>query len=1428
MFYPKKCQNVFFDAAKLYNTKKSSKFGYLPVLYLRLIFNLEFATIPINDVPINQKQVILYHFYIIISHLLYKRDTFIHFHKIQYNKYLYICKNDITPMRKLFITISLIICCILDLKSQEFKFILEEQLSSKLISDIYQDRDGFIWISTDNGINRFDGNKVIAYNHIENDSLSLKHNLVYASFEDHKGNLYVGTYTGIQIFDKSRNCFSKYAIHSNGDDFSETVNGFCELPDGTICSYGDNAYKISVIDGNPIAEPVDWDIDTHSIFKIDCDNQNNVWAVKREDGLYKIRNGHSRKICDYNNPDFFIYDFHIVNGKIYIVTTGNDIYKYDSDLDKLFKLNKEPISKASIRYIFDYNNSSELLVCTDGNGFKLIDIYSGYVKDFYLNIPMLTSNHLKIHKVIKDQNKNWWISLYQKGAAVISASQNAFGYIGYKSLLNNIIGNSTASAICKDYSGNIWVGTDGDGIYKINNEATSSVHFHTYADGGTAPSIIKAICADSNGDIWFGTYGNGIGKISSNQNKYVSYENVFSRQGKATTRIYDIIEDYDKRLWVASLGAGIYCYDIEKGKLIEELSFNEEINKWQTSLLHTTNNLLYVGTFDGLYYINLSADTIRPIQISTRTVINSIYEDSKGQVWAGDNNGLMLVNTSGVVQYYNIEQGLPDVSINSINEGNDNTLWLASDKGLLNYSPITQKCVRFTTNDGLQNLGFSKNHSFKDGSGKIWFAGDYGITYFRPQDLEQSVNKRHVRIIDFLINNESITTESLSGDLPIVSEPVYHAKSFNLSQSNNSFSIEFGTYELDTPKFAVYKYSVNNDEWKTISPGSQRAYFNNLKSGTYNIRYKLVDNLVESDIQEIRVFVRPYWWASAWAIIAYSIFSFALILYFLRQIRYQYLTQKQHKRHQRVIEINEAKLQFFTNISHEIKTPLSLIISPLQKLMATDTDPKRQAAYSTMYRNSKMLSELINQLLDLRKIDNGKLKLNFRKAEINSIIEDLSSYFNIISEEKKISFSFVHDAQELFVWIDVQYFSKIIMNLLSNAFKYTPQGGRIVLSVRTIEKTDGKQYAEIEVKDNGIGIQEKDLQYIFDRFYIAENNKNNGSSNGIGLHLTRSLVNLHHGIIKAQNNSDGQGASFVVELPLGKEHFRDDETLLEGFEKTPAQVQSIDFNFETGNNDKIKSQSTKNLLIVDDDPEILNYLRKELSQDFHIDTCNNGKDALQMVFNKKPDLIISDVMMQEIDGITLCKKIKQNVNFNHIPIILLTAKSDETTNLQGLKYGADAFVAKPFYIEILRRTALNLVNLRSQLQNIYTGQQTQEERQVKIEMESPNQKLLDRIMKVVNNNLSNPELSIDMICEEVGISRAHIYRKLKELTNQSGRDFIKNIRLRYAENLLLEDSYSIGQIAEKVGFSKASNFSLAFKEKYGLSPHQWREAQKNK
>lgn len=1307
---------------------------------------------------------------------------------------------------------------------QEFKLMLDEQLSSKLIKDIYQDTDGFVWITTDNGLNRYDGNKIRIYNHIENDSTSLCNNLVISVFEDGKGHVYVGSYKGMQLYEKKTDSFPVHATFRDGRLFDETVNGFCELPDGRVCSFGDNTWILNAEDDRLVVDSLHWDIPGTDIYRIGCDNEDYIWALKRNVGLYRIKNNKSQLICEYNNSEFSTYDFRIAGGRVYIISTQNDIFRFLPGPNRIEKLNTEPISTTSVRDICQYDEKS-LIVCTDGNGIKSIDCISGKVSDLQVNIPFLSSNHLKVHKAIFDSVGNFWIGLYQKGVAMISTSQSMFGYYGYKSLLNNIIGNSTISSLCQDDKKNLWVGTDGDGLYKINASGTESKHYASQSDGGTIPSIIKNLILDSEGNLWISSYGNGCGCFDTKAERYSSFEKIFSRFGKAANRIYDIVEDNEKRIWLASLGAGTFCYDLKSNQLIEELSFYKEVNAWQTCLLHTSDNRLLIGTFNGLFSVDLNKENPTPELVSERTAINTLFEDSEGKIWIGDNDGLCYIGTNGDVCYLTPEQGVPVASVNSINEDSRHTLWLATNNGIINYNPDNQTSSRYTAADGLKCTEFSKMHSFTDDNGQIWFAGDYGITFFDPIALEHPESSDfHIRLVDFYINNERITANTLSSGKQIINCSVYEAEEFRLANQDNSFYIELGTVEPETPELAEYLYSINGKDWITIEANTRIAKFSDLTPGTYDLRFKMRYNQMESNTKVIKVIIRPYWWASVWAVLLYILLLAALIIFIYRQLRIRYLAKKAIERNQHAMEINNAKLQFFTNISHEIKTPLSLIVSPLQKLIASDSDPKRQESYRTMHRNTKMLIQLINQLIDIRKIDNGRLTLSFHKAEVISLINEISASFEVMIEEKNLKFTFEHEMEKLYMWVDAGYFDKIIMNLLSNAIKYTPNNGQVSISLQ-INKAEDK--AVITVSDTGIGIMAEDRKHIFERFYTASNNVGNWSSNGIGLHLTHSLVHMHHGNIVVKDNVDGIGTCFVVTLPLGTKELEQEGILTDIIEHESTFVQ--DFSATAAqHSEKIKTYSTKNLLIVDDDLEIVKYLRKELASDFHIETCNNGLDALQRIFKKQPDIIISDVMMPELDGLTLCRKIKQNTTLNHIPVILLTAKADENTNLQGLKFGADAYITKPFYIEILRRTAINLVNMRAQMKLIYSGQQMQEDRLVKMELDGPNKKLLDRIMNVVNENISNPNLSIDMLCDEVGISRAHIYRKLKELTNQSGRDFIKNIRLKYAETLLLEDNFSISEIAEKVGFTNPGNFSSTFKEKNGLPPLQWREKMKKK
>jgi len=494
----------------------------------------------------------------------------------------------------------------------------------------------------------------------------------------------------------------------------------------------------------------------------------------------------------------------------------------------------------------------------------------------------------------------------------------------------------------------------------------------------------------------------------------------------------------------------------------------------------------------------------------------------------------------------------------------------------------------------------------------------------------------------------------------------------------------------------------------------------------------------------------------------------------------------------------------------------------LLSLIKQDSDPHRRSIYETIRRNAERILGLINQMMDLRKIDKGQMVMHMCKTDIVGFVNDIYTLFTQQAKAKNIRFSYEHDTNELPVWVDRGNFDKIIVNILSNAFKYTPPGGEI-----HIRLTHNGEQMFIAVRDTGEGIPEDKLPHIFERFYQSPssiNDRNVGT--GIGLDLTRSLVELHHGSIEAHNNTDGKGCEFTVTVPLGNSHLKPEEMITENREpeQTTSLIEDDSMAIETeeGNErEPLKISRRQKLVIVEDDIEILDYLTTELGPDYDVIRCSNGKQGLQATLKELPDLVISDIMMPEMDGNTLCSKIKTNGTTSHIPVILLTAKSRDEDQLEGLATGANAYIVKPFNLDILRRTIVNLIHTHQMLQLKYARNDQLEELVEDIKMKSPDDKLLEKVMSVINKNLGNSDLSVDKIADEVGISRVHLHRKMKELTGQTPHDFIRNIRLKKAATLLSSGDMNVSEVMYACGFSNAASFSTVFKKLYGVSPREY-------
>ncbi|MDR2917989.1 MAG: response regulator [Tannerella sp.] len=1327
-------------------------------------------------------------------------------------------------------------------------FSADKEISNSLIYNIYQDHNGVVWISTEDGLNRYDGAKFTIYKHDKNDSLSIKHDFVRLFFEDSKGHFLVGFYNGLQSYDYATNTFHNIPmLLDNGEPFKAHVVSIVERKNGEIVmgTSIQGIYVLSAEDRVVTAKQSSRFVPSNFILYLYEDKDENLWISTEDKGLFRLSKDNKLK-------NFFKYDDLVLNnissicedgeGNVLVGSLTKGLFRHDKNTDKFVPVVYPENPNLPIKILYP-NNQHEVYIGTDGNGVKVYHADENKITNAEFNVTSFDFEKSKVHAILKDEAGNIWLGIYQKGVLLIPTQTNNFNYIGYKLLNNNTIGSNSVMSLLEDHKGVLWVGTDNDGVYAVSLAGKQYAHF-THAGEHSVSNTIMSIYEDSNNDLWVGSYLNGMAKLDRNTGRCEYVTDLVDEYGNPIQRVYAMVEDTSKQLWIGTMGGGLFSMDLRNGKITNrnkiktdahEDEKNVIYNYWISSLLYDDEKI-YAGTYDGLVCLDLKTNsyltTFDADHKLTGTVVYSILKDTDGNIWAGTSEGLASISKDNhEVMVYTINDGLPSNVICAVKEGNDGNLWISTHYGISQFVRASKSFINYYANDGLQGNEFSKGAAYTDKQGHFIFGGINGITYFDPEEIRFQEKRLHIRITDFYIHNQPVRKGMKSGSHQIIETSVMEVGQFRLSYKDNSFSIEFSVMEFNNPERITYVYSVNDDTWVTLHPGTNRISFSNLAPGKYNFKVKAKDYNSYSDEKFIAVIISPPWYATIWAQLIYFLIAASVIYLLVMYVRQRYRSRQKMLEHQHAEEINEAKLQFFINIAHEIRTPMSLIISPLKRLIATDSNEERSKNYRTISRNADRILNLINQLMDIRKIDKGIMVLKFQEVEMVGFIRDLYAYFEYQAKAKNIQFGFHPGVEELRAWVDPKNFDKVIMNILSNAFKYTPENGNIDIYLNTVEvlseENNINSYFEIIVADNGIGIKEEDRERIFERFYQIRNSYNNSNiSTGVGLHLTRSLVNLHHGNIRAEKNDD-KGTRMVVRIPLGKGHLKTEE-----LEDNPELMQQTGHIGEKSEglpadmDAKIKSKTKYRVVIVEDDEEIRDYIYNELSGNYHVTSFVNGKEAFAAILKKVPDLIISDVMMPEMDGITLCRKIKQNIHINHVPVILLTARSNEEDNLEGLSTGADAYIVKPFNMEILKKTVDNLIHNREILRNTFKGNQEQEDKVKKIHLKSADEKLMEKVMKIINEYIADPDLSVEMIADKVGLSRVHLHRKLKELTNQTTRDFIRNIRLKQAADLLAGKNLTISEVAEATGFNNLGYFSKVFKELYGVSPSTYMEEQR--
>ena len=1328
-------------------------------------------------------------------------------------------------------------------------FNTDNQLSSNLATQVFQDKSGFIWIATRNGLNNYDGYHITVIKKDMSNFLGLNSNYINSIAQDEKEHILLGTNNSLLEFTGSE--FLKIPmLDSKGKELATYVKQIYPLRNKDVAvatsGYGimlkkQDEQKCHAMKGE--VEKLKY------IHKLLEDKRGRLWIITEDGKLYrKETNG---RVTSYFTGTEGVGAQDILQdalGNLYLASKNQGVYLLRAGSNAFARISN--IGNLPIDNIYISRNNKLYIGC-DGLGIYVYDPQTGFLQDNPLFSRLVNLAKSKITSIIEDNQGNIWVSMLQKGVFMQSNIQNDFNYMGFRLGNRNVIGENCVTSLSINQGNQVWVGTDKDGLY-LFNIATRSVEGHFLNQ-----STVLTLCKDQQGRTWVGTYTDGLGYMDAAGSFHPVDLGISKSVG-----IFDIKQDPQGNIWIATMGKGLFCLQKDGSRRNYKTKYgadnNLKINCLPNNYLiklsfSNDGNHLYVATSVGLACLdrkqNSWTSTFKGINcLNKNRFSHCVFVDSKDQVWYGTEDGAFCFDFRKGIEpkHYSTANGLTDNSVASITEDYQGNIWIGTIKGLNKLALKSGTITKFYAESGLQSNEFSDASVCTTQDGKtILMGGSGGLNWFQANQVRQHPWQAKVVISGFILNNKMVTPGMKSGSYTITDNWSTFSRDFQLSHEDNTFTLQLSTLTYNDVEQISYVYSINGDAWRTVPAGQNELAFSHLAPGRYKYRIKAICNGYETPVKEFTITIHPAWYASIWAKLFYLLLLIAAIILYLRHRKRQMEDQLILQQHIHAEEMGEAKIKFFMNISHEIRTPLTLIITPLLSLIKEDKEPHRQGIYEIIRKNSERILHLINQMMDLRKRDKGQMVMRMCQTDMVAFINEEYKLFRQQALAKNIDFEYQHDSKELPVWIDRNNFDKVIINILSNAFKFTPTAGHILLSL-----THTEHHAYISVKDSGIGIPKDKLKTIFQRFYQTPadpNDRNIGT--GIGLDLTRSLVELHYGTISARNNEGEKGSKFehgsefIIRIPLGKDHLKpeeliDEEEIKEKQNQELAEVEQLEQEVkETENAEKAESAAgttdmkgnlpasasgnKAEIVIVEDEEDIQDYLKAQLSSDFKIRTYPNGKVALNEILKNKPDLIISDIMMPEMDGTTLCAKLKSNINTNDVPIILLTAKSREEDQLEGLQTGADAYILKPFNMDILRRTIINLLTMRRTLKNKFTGNESQKEKVEQRKIQTPDDALMQRVMEVINENIGDSDLSVDMIAQKVGISRVHLHRKMKELTNQTPHSFIRNIRLQQAAKLLKDGKQSITDVMYACGFSNSASFSTMFKNLYGCSPREY-------
>jgi signal transduction histidine kinase/ligand-binding sensor domain-containing protein/DNA-binding response OmpR family regulator len=1336
---------------------------------------------------------------------------------------------------------------------------VNQGLSNSQVKTFLKDSRGFLWIGTISGLNRFDGSTLKIFRNDPRDTTTLLDNDIYRIFEDPSGRIWVYTYAGMCIYDPAtekftRNVYRVLREYNMPEGFLTEILKDREGNFWFLHNTG-RLYKYIPAQKKTISV-LQHDTDTtlaHSnpIFSI-AKGANCLWLLHRNGMLEKLdvqslhilyRNLTFHQQNKNETPEYSLTADNDGDLWIYFVNTNNGVYHFRTSEKKIYHFNKTSspvhLNTDIIRGVVQ-DNKGLIWIATDHGGVNVInkkDFSVHYILHNTEDERSLSQN--SIQTMYKDYDGFIWIGTYKRGVNYYHENVIRFRLFRHSTSNKNSLPFNDINCFAEDDDGNIWIGTNGGGLIKYDRKTE---HFTQYTHEPGNPNtigsnVIVSMFFDSYKKLWIGTYYGGLNSFDGRN--FTRYRHSADPKSISDDNIWEIFEDSQRQLWIGTLKSGIDVFDRDSKTFrhYPSIQFHLDSSVHSTyipAIVEDAEKNIWIGTGYGIdfydrktgkftHYLN---DVNNPKSLGHNNVF-SILDDGKGTIWIGTKEGLNLFDKkTKTFRALRQEDGLPHNTVLTLLQDSGGNLWMSTPQGLSNLilrrkpdgTIASFRFKNYDESDGLQGKSFNEGAAYKTRKGELIFGGANGFNLFKPEDIVLNDKKPVVRFTGLQIFNKEVKIgEKVKGSV-ILDKSITLTPGIRLAHSDNVFSIEFTSLNYFLPEKSRYKYKLEgfNKEWLATDGNSRRVTFTNLDPGEYTLRVKASNNdgVWNDEGTSMKIVILPPFWKTKTAFVLYIFLVMAALLVTRKLIqqreRLKFIIEQERQEAQRMHELDMMKLRFFTNVSHEFRTPLTLILAPVEKLMKAASEEQR-TQFQLIHRNARRLLNLVNQLLDFRKLEVQEIKFNPSEGDIVRFIRETTFSFSDMSEKKDVSLDFKTSVDSLETIFDRDKLEKILFNLLSNAFKFTPGNGNITVTINEVHGEEGK-WLEIRVTDTGIGIPLDQQEKIFERFFqhdLPGSMVNQGS--GIGLSITKEFIRIHGGNITV-TSEPGKGSCFTVTIPVKDVTAHEVPAALEEAEipEWEAELQS----------DK------PSILLIEDNEDFRFYLKDNLRLHYKIIEARNGKEGWNQALSTLPDLIVSDVMMPEMNGIELCKKIKNDPRVSHIPVILLTARTAEEQKMEGFESGADDYITKPFNFEILQSRVRNLIHQREAFQKDFRRQI--EVKASDVNITSLDEKLIQRAIKCVEDNISDTAFSVETLSHELGMSRVHLYKKLLALTGKSPIEFIRVIRLQQAAQLLEKSQLTVSEVAYKVGFNNPKYFTKYFKEEYKMLPSAYAVSKRSK